>query len=160
MLNQSSLEEGGVKQQVLHRELWEGGVKNKISIVDNDVISLWVYPDRQMIHHQMKTYCYGDKFREALTRGTDAMNQYKATKWLSDDRGNGALLPEDTDWAEKVWFPRTKAIGWQHWSVVKPEKVIGQINLSRFVKKFAQLGINARIFSDLGEAFTWIDAER
>lgn len=132
---------------------------DKISIVDNDVISVWVYPHRHMIHHQMKGYCYGERFKEALTKGTDAMEHYKATKWLSDDRGNGALPPEDTDWAEKTWFPRTKAAGWQHWSVVKPEKVIGQINLARFVKKFAALGINARMFSDLDEAVKWLDAE-
>lgn len=132
-------------------------MSQKISIVDSDAISLWVYPGRQIIHHQMKAYCYGDKFREALTRGTEAMERHKATKWLSDDRANGALPVEDTDWAEKTWFPRTKAAGWRHWSVVQPEKVIGQINMARFVKKYAQLGINARMFSDPDEAFQWLD---
>lgn len=133
-------------------------MSQKISIVDSDAISLWVYPGRQIIHHQMKAYCYGDKFREALARGTEAMERHKATKWLSDNRANGALPVEDADWAEKTWFPRTKAAGWRHWSVVQPEKVIGQINMARFVKKYAQLGINARMFSDPDEAFRWLEA--
>lgn len=131
---------------------------HKVSIVDSDVISLWVYPGRQIIHHQMKTYCHGDKFRDALTKGTEAMERHKATKWLSDDRANGALPAEDADWAEKTWFPRTKTAGWRHWSVVQPEKLIGQINMSRFIKKYAQFGINARMFSDPDEAFKWLDA--
>ena len=131
---------------------------DKISIVNNDMISVGVYPSRKMIHHIMKGYCHGEKFRDALTRGVEAMVQYKATKWLSDDRANGALPAEDTEWGEKIWFPKTKASGWAHWSVVQPAKVIGQINLARFVKRFAELGINARMFSDPDEAFHWLDA--
>jgi hypothetical protein len=133
-------------------------VNQKISIVENDQISLWVYPGRKMIHHQMKAYCYADKFREALVKGAEAMERYRATKWLSDDRANGALPAEDTAWAEQIWFPRTKAAGWRHWSVVQPEKVIGQINLARFVKKYAELGINARMFGDPDEALKWLEA--
>lgn len=133
-------------------------MNRKISIVENDQISLWLYPGRQMIHHQMKVYCYGDRFREALNKGTEAMERYRVTKWLSDDRANGALPVEDTDWAEQVWFPKTKAAGWRHWSIVQPERIIGQINLARFVKKYAQLGINTRMFSDPDEAFKWLEA--
>lgn len=41
--------------------------------------------------------------------------------------------------------------------MVQPEKIIGQINMGRFVKKYAQLGINARVFTDPDEAFKWLD---
>jgi hypothetical protein len=133
-------------------------VNDKISILDNDMISLWVYPRRKMIHHLIKTHCHGDKFREALTRGTEALVQHSATKWLSDDRANGAVLAEDSTWAETIWFPQTKAAGWKHWSVVQPIKIIGQMNMSRFVKDYAQQGINARMFSDPDAAFKWLDA--
>lgn len=129
----------------------------KISLVDNDMISLWVYPRRGIIHHQMKGHCHGDRFRDTLTRGTEAMVQYKATKWLSDDRANSALLAEDATWGQTAWFPKTKAAGWRHWSVVQPAKVIGQMNMARFVKDYLQHGINARMFSDPDEAFTWLD---
>ncbi|HEX7840550.1 MAG TPA: hypothetical protein VF469_23890 [Kofleriaceae bacterium] len=133
-------------------------MNHKISILENDVISLWFYPGRQMIHHQMKTYCYADRFREALNKGVEAMERYRATRWLSDDRANGALPVEDTDWAEQVWLPKAKAAGWRHWSIVQPERVIGQINLARIAKKYAQLGINTRMFSDPDEAFKWLEA--
>jgi hypothetical protein len=134
-------------------------VRKKIFIVDNDMISVWVYPEHHMIHHQMNSYCYGEKFYQALTKGAEALERYHATKWLSDNRHNGALPAEDAVWTEKNWFPRVKAAGWRHWAVVHPEKVVGQLNMSRFVKKYGQLGINARTFSDVDEAFHWLDAE-
>ena len=134
-------------------------MSNKISIVDNDMISVWVYPQRRIIHHQMKTYSYGERFYQALMKGVEAMEQYQATKWLSDNRLGGALPAEDAEWTEKNWFPRAKAAGWRHWGVVQPEKIIGQLNMSRFIKKYGQQGINARMFSDLDEALRWLDTE-
>jgi len=134
-------------------------VNNKISIVDNDMISVWVYPERRIIHHQMKAYCFGERFYQALMRGAEALEQYHATKWLSDNRVTGALPTEDADWTAKNWFPRVKAAGWRHWAVVQPEKVIGQLNMSRFIKRYGELGINARMFSDFDEAYRWLDAE-
>ena len=134
-------------------------MNNKISIVDNDMISVWVYPQRRIIHHQMKAYCFGERFYQALMRGAEALEQYHATKWLSDNRVTGALPTEDADWTAKNWFPRVKAAGWRHWAVVQPEKVIGQLNMSRFIKRYGELGINARMFSDFDEAYRWLDAE-
>jgi hypothetical protein len=134
-------------------------VHNKISIVDNDMIAVWVYPERRIIHHQMKSFCYGEKFYQALMKGAEALQQHRASKWLSDNRLNGALPAEDAEWTEKNWFPKVKAAGWKHWAVVQPEKIIGQINMSRFIKKYSQQGINARMFTDLDEAFRWLDAE-
>lgn len=134
-------------------------MSNKISIVDNDMIAVWVYPARRTIHHQMKAYCYGDRFYQALMKGAEALEQYHATKWLSDNRVTGALPAEDAEWTAKNWFPKVKAAGWRHWAVVQPEKVIGQLNMSRFIKKYSELGINARMFSDIDEAFRWLDAE-
>jgi hypothetical protein len=110
-----------------------------------------------MIHHRMKAYCHGAAFREALTKGLEAMERYRATKWLSDDRANGALLNEDSEWAIKVWSPRAMAAGWKHWAVVQPAQVIGQINLRKFIKGYADIGINARMFSDPDEAMKWLD---
>lgn len=132
-------------------------VHDRISVVANDVISLWVYPRRKIIHHVMAAYCHGDRFRDALSRGTEAMLRHQATKWLSDDRANGALLAEDGRWAMTIWFPRARAAGLQHWSVVQPAKIIGQMNMTRFVRGSAMQGVNTRMFSDPDEAFTWLD---
>lgn len=130
---------------------------SRVRVVDNALITVWAYPDRRIIHHVMKAYCFGADFREGLTRGVEAMELYRATKWLSDDRANGALPPEDEAWGLEVWFPRARAAGWRHWAVVQPGKIIGQINMERFVKLYAEQGIEARMFSDPDEALRWLE---
>jgi hypothetical protein len=132
---------------------------NKLPLIDNALITLWHYPERKMLHHVMKQYCYGSDFRDALTKGTEIMKRYKATKWLSDDRASGPLPKDDEEWAYKVWFPQTVAAGWKHWAVLQPPKVIAQIKYTRATKSWADLGINAQFFSDPDEAMKWLVAQ-
>src|SRR5262245_23017006 len=129
---------------------------NKLLIVDKPMVSVWVYPELGLIHHVMKMFCHGPEWRDVLMQGVEAMKTYQATKWLSDDRANGAVMREDQEWAEKVWFPLVKAAGWKHWAIVAPAKVIGQINMNRLSQQYLELGINARMFGDPDEAMRWI----
>ena len=74
---------------------------DKIIIHDTSKITLWCYPSLKLIHHQMHGACYNEPFREALTAGTDALIEHGADRWLSDDRENGPLSPEDEEWATR-----------------------------------------------------------
>jgi hypothetical protein len=40
---------------------------------------------------------------------------------------------------------------------VQPTKIIGQVNVARFVKLYAELGIDAQLFGELDEAMRWLD---
>ena len=122
-------------------------------------MTVWCYPNEHIIHHEMHGACYGEPFRTGLSAGVEALAKYAATKWLSDDRSNGALSPEDEEWATKTWFPRTKAAGWKHWAMVQPQKVVGQMNVARFVKLYGDLGITARIFTEVPPALEWLTSE-
>jgi hypothetical protein len=129
---------------------------SRILVFDSTLITVWAYPGRRLIHHRMKSFCHGDEFRGGLNRGLEALQRYRATKWLSDDRAN-SVLPEDEAWAAQDWFPRAKAAGWTHWAMV-PAGVLGHNRASRFVKNYLELGISARMFSDLDDAMKWLDA--
>jgi hypothetical protein len=129
----------------------------KLLLADNEMISIWIDPDRKLIHHQMKTYAHGPLLREALLKAVDAMVHHRATKWLSDDRAHGASRREDEEWSLTTWVPRALAAGWKYWAIVQPEKVIGQISMKRAVKQMAELGLEARLFSDPDEAMAWLD---
>ena len=83
-------------------------------------MQVWCYPRKRIIHHQMRGPVLGRVFREALTAGVLAMNTHWCSKWLSDDRLNGALLPDDLKWAEEVWFPSAASAGWKYWALVMP----------------------------------------
>jgi hypothetical protein len=129
---------------------------NKIQIVDNPQISVWLYPEQGIIHSYMKGFCHGVHYRDALTKGMEAMKAHKASKWLSDNLLGGPVPREDEEWGAKFWMPATKASGWKHWGVVLPEKVIGQISHKRLLKKYDNLGVNLRFFSDPDEAMRWL----
>jgi hypothetical protein len=105
----------------------------------------------------MHRYCHGEQFRSALTEGFKAMVKYRTKKWLSDDRLNGPLPVDDEEWATKTWFPQVQAAGWKYWAMVQPHKVVGQMNVARFVKMYSDLGITAQIFTEVEPAFEWLD---
>jgi hypothetical protein len=132
---------------------------DEILLADNALISMWIYPLRRIVHHRMKAYCYGDELRQAMMAGAEAMAQHGASKWLSDDRANGALVPDDSAWLGKHWFPRVLAAGWKHWAIVQPAKILGQSNMQRVLKVTVPAGINARMFDDPDLAMRWLIAQ-
>jgi hypothetical protein len=73
-------------------------------IVENDAVTLWYYPSRLIVHHQMTKAPTSEQFRELLTKGADLVERHHAPKWLSDDRGNTVLREPDEQWAHSVWL--------------------------------------------------------
>jgi hypothetical protein len=131
---------------------------NKLLIFDSPLITVWAYPERKLIHHAMKAFCHGASFREALTKGLEAMRFHRATKWLSDDRLNGALLKEDETWAITSWLPHARAAGWKHWAIVQPEKIVGQTSMKRGSQAVINVGVETRLFADPDDAMEWLDS--
>jgi hypothetical protein len=127
-----------------------------VVILDNEDATLWYHAGGKTIHHYVKRFIHGEPLRTVLEQGAVAMAKYRAIRWLSDDRNNGALTPEDEKWGREVWFPTALKAGWKHWAIVQPAKVVGQLNMKRFKETYAQAGINAQMFSDPDEAMTWL----
>ena len=94
-----------------------------------------------------------------LNKGLEVFQEFGAQKWLSDDRANSALSPEDGEWGTNNWNPRVIAAGWKYWAIVMPAKVIGQMNMQYFIKVNSELGVTARVFSDPDEAMRWLEAQ-
>ena len=132
---------------------------DRITVWDNEYVTVWCSPDKKIIHHEFHKFLYGQKFRDALNAGTEAMKKYGAQKWLSDDRQNSALREADLDWARSTWFPRTQRAGWKYWAVVLPENVLGQLNMEREVKHNAERGIITQMFNDPQEAMKWLEMQ-
>ena len=130
-----------------------------ITVLDNEFATVWYHSEDKIVHHQFHKFIYGQAFRDVLTRGAEIFEQYGATKWLSDDRNNSALHPDDSDWAVHTWNPRVVQAGWKYWAVVMPEKAIGQMNLKRFVKLYSDMGITVRVFSNPEEALMWLKSQ-
>lgn len=130
-----------------------------ITVLDNEYASVWYHSKEKIIHHQFKKFIFGEPFRQVLRTHLELMERYGGCKILSDDRGNGPLTPEDAEWAVSTYRPQIVAMGKKYWGVVMPELVLGKMNMRRWIKVYADMGVTAEVFSDPDEAFQWLAAQ-
>jgi hypothetical protein len=130
-----------------------------ITILDNEYCTIWCYPEDKIIHHMIKKVVFGEHYRQLLGKGADAYIEYGCRKYLSDDRANSAIHPEDRDWSNTNFAPRVVAAGWTHWALVMPKRVIGQINMKNVIDESRKVGVEVKVFSDPDEALVWLKAQ-
>ncbi|HWA78196.1 MAG TPA: hypothetical protein VG937_37930 [Polyangiaceae bacterium] len=128
-------------------------------ILQNDAITLWYYPELKIVHHQMVQAPASEEFRELLDKGAELLERFGAIKWLSDDRGNTLLRPQDEEWADSVWLPRVLRAGFKFWAIVLPMAAIGKLNMQRLATQHTRRGIVSRIESMPYPAFEWLKAQ-
>jgi len=128
----------------------------EIVVIDNEAVSLRYHPSSKIVHHELRRFVHGEEFRDVLERGLTLFRERGACKWLSDDRGNGPLKPADAEWALNDWAPRVMKAGWRFWAVVMPEKVLGQMNMKRWIETYAAQGVTVAAFSEPEEAMGWL----
>jgi hypothetical protein len=138
--------------------LVESGPAPVVTIIDDETRRLVFYRESKVIHHTIKAPIYGDEFRELLTRGADGFEKNGATKWLSDDRANGAIAPEDNAWADSVWVPRVMRAGFRHWAIVVPQRAIGSLQMRRLSNEFRDRGVDVRLFGAPEHAMAWLES--
>lgn len=125
-------------------------------VFESEQIGVWCYPKWRLVYHQIHQRCHGAPFRSALLAGAQAMQQYKAISWLSDDRLNGAMPSEDEEWGASMWFPQAKAAGWKYWGLVLPDKAVGKLFARRLVQAYRERGIEVQIFEEPRAAAEWL----
>jgi hypothetical protein len=64
----------------------------------------------------------------------------------------------NSEWGITNWFPRVFNSGWKYWAIVMPDKVVGQMNMKRFIDNYAQQGLAIQIFDDPDEALKWLES--
>jgi hypothetical protein len=129
-------------------------------ILENDHVWLWYYPALKIVHHQMVQPPTSEEFRELLDKGADVIERNGAIKWLSDDRGNGLLRPDDEDWAKATWLPRVLRAGFKYWAIVLPAAAIGKLNMRRLATEHGRHGIVSRVEATPDPAFEWLRVQR
>jgi hypothetical protein len=127
--------------------------------LENEIAVLYYYPRSKIVHHAFRNFAHDAAFRGVLEKGLELVRQRGATKWLSDDRGNGPVRLTDAKWALNDWCPRVLAAGWKYWAVVLPTKVLGQMNMRRLMDAYRKRGVTVETFSDPAAAFRWLDSQ-
>lgn len=129
---------------------------SEMTIIQNDYATLVYDSDEKIVHHTFHKPIGDQKFRDVLLTGIKTLEQYKASKWLSDDRGNSALSPEDTEWSMNTWFPQAVKAGWKYWALVVPKDMMARMNLKEFVDSYYKQGLRIAVFSEPEEAMKWL----
>ncbi len=89
-----------------------------VTILDDESIGLWYHPDTGIVHHRIKRYLIQGGFRKLLTASAEVVETHGASKYLSDDRSNVVVDPDDVKWADDEWYPRVKKAGLKRWALV------------------------------------------
>ncbi len=125
-------------------------------VLTNEFATLVYHSQHKIVHHTFHKPVESAFFREVLTQGVALMESRRASKWLSDDRGNGALHPDDGKWAMEVWSKRAMVAGWRWWAIVMPDAALGKANMRRFIREYADQGVVVNIFGNPDEALAWL----
>jgi hypothetical protein len=129
----------------------------EITVIHTEYATLLYHPDAKIVHHTFHKPISGQEFRNVLDSGTKMMQEYGATKWLSDDRKNSVLTPEDTQWSFTDWFPRTLQAGWKYWALVVPQDdIIARMNFKEFIDSCFEQGLRLMVCSNPQEAMEWL----
>ncbi|MEJ2592517.1 MAG: hypothetical protein P8178_14180 [Candidatus Thiodiazotropha sp.] len=132
-------------------------MSERITQFENEMVSLWYYPEEGIIHHQFHQATCGADFQNVLLTGLQLMKDHKACKWLSDDTNNTNLPAEDSAWSQDIWLPRAIKAGWKYWAMIPPVKARGRINIERLTGFVIEhYKINVKIFSDPEDAWAWL----
>ncbi len=129
---------------------------SKIEIFKNDQMTVYFNQEDKIIHHVCHKQLLGQPFRDALLAATVAFIKYKAVKWLSDDRMNRMLTPDDQKWSSEVWQPKILQAGWKYWGLVMPKEALGQMRMSIMAQTYLKLGVTVKTFNDPSKAFIWL----
>jgi hypothetical protein len=126
-------------------------------IYDSPYATLWYHPESKILHHKIHKSIYGQDYRDFFLLGTQTLKERGAQKWLSDDQGNSLAGKDELLWGKEVWFPKTIEAGWKFWAIVQHKNTLGQVVLEKLVKEFGSQGIEARYFTEIDEAFQWLE---
>ena len=114
-----------------------------LTIIESPYATLWYHPGPGIVHHQIHKFISGQAFRDLLLTGLEVLQKNRAQKWLSDDRANAVLRPEDVDWSHQFWFPQTVQAGWKYWAIVQPDKVVGQVTMKGLASEYGRINPSA-----------------
>lgn len=126
------------------------------TIYKGDSLTVIYHPETKIIQHTFQGPASSSELRAALNAGTNLLRRYQVTKWLSDERENSYLSPEDVHYLVTDWAPRTVRAGWKYWAIVVPRQLESRVDAMTIVQACYDLGVRTMVFSDVPEALDWL----
>lgn len=128
------------------------------TIIEDESVGLWYHPEMGIVHHQIRKYLVRGGFRKLLSASAELVETQRASKYLSDDRSNVVVDPEDTAWAETDWYPRVRKAGLKHWAIVVPSTIVGTVQARAIVEGRRRSGLDVEAFESVDAAMAWLQS--
>lgn len=129
-----------------------------VTVLDDEYVSLWYHPEAGIVHHRIHKYLVPGVFRKLLTAGAEQLEVHGATKYLSDDRSNVVVAPEDVQWADENWYPRVVKAGLRRWALVLPSTIVGTVQARAILEKRRIQGLDVEGFDSIEAAMAWLQS--
>ncbi len=126
------------------------------TILDDEYATLWFHSDEKIVHHQIHKFLVPGAFEKLLSAGAELLERHGASKWLSDDRNNVVVSPEDLDWADTHWIPRVQKAGFKYWAIVVPGHAVAQLQMKALQAKRRRQNIDVAMFESVEDALAWL----
>ena len=130
-----------------------------MTICEDEYMSLRYYPETGIVHHQIKGYLVQGGFRKLLSASAELLETYRATKYVSDDRNNVVVDPEDIKWADENWYPRAAKAGLKHWALVLPSTMVGTLQSKSILEHRRRQGVDVEGFDRIEDAMAWLQSK-
>ena len=128
-----------------------------IIILDNEYITVQYVPEIRSIYHTIHKPIDGQPLKDALNAGTDALKQYGACKWLSDDRKNGSAITRSTLVGDQG-VGAAHGCGWlEILGHVVPMELAAAGSLAPVIEAYYELGLRMMVFTDVEKATQWLN---
>jgi hypothetical protein len=128
----------------------------KVTILDDQGASLWYHPESGVVHHKLHAFPASGLFRKLLEASAELVEKHHAAKYLSDDRDNLVVDPEDIKWAEQNWYPRVVKAGLRRWALVMPSSVVGTLQAKGIIEHRRRQGLEVEGFDNVEAAMAWL----
>jgi hypothetical protein len=144
---------------IVNVNLQEAAPMPTATILDDEYMSLWYHPETGIVHHRIHKYLVQGGFRKLLTASAEVLEANRATKYLSDDRTNVVVDPEDVKWADDNWYPRAIKAGLRHWALVLPSTMVGSLQARTILESRRKQGLDVEGFDSIETAMAWLQTK-
>lgn len=100
----------------------------------------------------------GSEYRAHLMRILEVLVEKRGSRMLLNMRDMPVMAPEDQEWSEREWMPRSMKTGLKYTAVVMPKSALSRSTLRHLAKAAKEIDRQRAYFQDLEEAKAWLRA--
>lgn len=122
-------------------------------------LDIFYDPDSQILYADWKGYQSFDTGTAGCERILEYVEKYRITKVLNDNSNVRGLWMGAAEWAARIWFPRMKQAGMQHFAWVYSPAKFSQISTDTALASMDPDAFGVEVFYNKDDALAWLRGE-